>query len=244
MKKNTLSNYKAVILAGGKGTRLYPITREIPKPLLPINKKPIINYSIDLFYSQGIKDIAVLVNYNFREEFKWWKKRYYPKNKLKIVEEKKPLGTFGGIYLLKKWISNSYFFVTNGDELKEVNLKKMNDFCLKLKVPATIALTSIFDPQHYGVVICDKEGRVEKFLEKPKNPPSKYINSGLYLFSPEIFNYLPRRQTGKAGPRFLMVETYLFPMLTKERKLAGFKFRGRWIDCGTWRLYEKAFKRE
>ena len=70
-------NLKAVILAGGKGTRLYPITYEIPKPLLPVKKKPIINYLIDLFFNQGIKDITVLINKDFRKEFDWWKKRYY-----------------------------------------------------------------------------------------------------------------------------------------------------------------------
>ena len=90
-----------MILAGGKGTRLYPITREIPKPLLPVKRKPILNYLVELFYSFGIKDIAILINKDFREDFNWWKKRYYPKNKIKIVEEKKPLGTFGGLWLLK-----------------------------------------------------------------------------------------------------------------------------------------------
>jgi len=229
---------KAVILAGGKGTRLYPVTKEIPKPLLPVNRKPIINYLVDLFYSQGIKDIAVLISKDFREEFDWWQKRYYPKNKIKLVEETRPLGTFGGLCFLKDWLfplsagQANPFFLTNGDELKKIDLVKMADFHQKLKTPATIALVEVADPQHYGVVIC-KNGKVKQFLEKPENPPSKYINSGLYLLSPEIFNYHP-------GPKFLMIEKDIFPKLAKENKLAGFKFQGKWTDCGTWERYKKA----
>ena len=229
-----MKNIKAVILAGGLGTRLYPITYEIPKPLLPIKKKPIINYLVDLFFEQGIKEIAVLISENFEQDFIWWKKRYYPKKKIKFFKEKKPLGTLGGLYYLKKWISKSSFFFTNGDELKKIDLKKMKDFHQEKKVLATIALIKVKNPQDYGVVIC-KNGIVQKFLEKPKNPPTKYINSGLYIFSPGIFNY-------HLGPKFSMIETNLFPKLTKEKKLAGFKFNGKWTDCGTWQRYSNALK--
>jgi NDP-sugar pyrophosphorylase family protein len=232
--KINLSNYKAVILAGGAGTRLYPITKQFPKPLLPIKRKPILNYLIELFYSYSIKDIAILINHDFREDFDWWKKRYYPRNKIKIFEEKKPLGTFGGLWYLKKWISNNSFFLSNGDELKKIDLLKMAEFHQKIKPIGTIALVKVPNPQEYGVVLC-KKGLVQKFLEKPKSPPSKYINSGLYLLSSEIFNYHP-------GPKFLMTEKDIFPKLAKEKKLAGFKFKGRWMDTGTWERYSKAFR--
>ena len=234
MEKRNLSDYKAIILGGGKGTRLYPITKEIPKPLLPIKKKPIINYLIGLFYSQGIKEIAVLTSKDFREDFEWWKKRYFPKDNIKLVEESKPLGTFGGLCFLKDWLGKEPFFLTNGDELKEIDLSEMSKFHQLAETPATIALVEVPDPQYYGVVIC-KNGKVEEFLEKPENPTSNYISSGLYLLSSEIFNYHP-------GPQFSMIETDLFPKLAKEKKLAGFKFQGKWTDCGTWERYEKALR--
>ncbi|MCD6500930.1 nucleotidyltransferase family protein [bacterium] len=229
-----MKNIKAVILAGGLGTRLYPITYEIPKPLLPIRKKPIINYLVDLFLEQGIKEIAILINKGFEEDFNWWKKRYYPKKKIRFFKEKKPLGTLGGLYYLKKWISKSDFFLTNGDELKKIDLRKMRNFHQKKEMLATIALVKVKDPQDYGVVLC-KNGIVQEFLEKPGDPPTKYINSGLYIFSPGIFKYHP-------GPKFSMIETNLFPKLAKAHKLAGFKFRGKWTDCGTWGRYEHALK--
>ena len=229
-----MKNIKAVILAGGLGTRLYPITYEIPKPLLPIKKKPIINYLVDLFFEQGIKEIAVLISKDFEQDFIWWKKRYYPKKKIKFFKEKKPLGTLGGLSYLKKWISGNSFFLTNGDELKKINLKKMKDFHRKKEVLATIALVKVKNPQDYGVVIC-KNGIVQKFLEKPKNPPTKYINSGLYIFSPGIFDYHP-------GLKFSMIEINLFPKLAKKGELAGFKFNGKWMDTGTFSRYETAIK--
>lgn len=227
-------NLKAVILAGGKGTRLYPITYEIPKPLLSINKKPIINHLVDLFLAHDIKDVTVMISRDFQDEFSWWKKRYYPRNKITLFAEQKPLGTFGGLWHLKDKFKGD-FFLTNGDELKKIDLKKMFDFHQKREEPATIALVRVPNPQDYGVVITNR-GRVKEFLEKPKNPPSNYINSGLYLLNEEIFNYHP-------GPKFAMVEKDLFPKLAAEGKLAGFKFRGRWTDTGTWERYEAAVKK-
>jgi NDP-sugar pyrophosphorylase family protein len=201
---------------------------------LPVKRKPIINYLVDLFLQEGIGDIFVLISKDFREEFNWWKKRYYPKNKIQFVEESKPLGTFGGLWYLKNKLSSSPFFLTNGDELKKINLKEMIDFHQRNKISATIALVRVPNPQDYGVVLT-QSNLVFQFLEKPENPPSKYISSGLYVLSPEIFNYHP-------GPKFSMIETDLFPKLAKEGKLAGFKFNGRWMDCGTWERYEKALR--
>ena len=229
MKKN-----KAVILAGGKGTRLYPITYEIPKPLLPVGRKPIINHLVDLFLNQGIKDIAVLVNKEFKEEFEWWEKRHYPRHKILIQEEKEHLGTMGGLWNLKDWLSNGDFFLTNGDELKKIDLKRMTQFHQKKPVLGTIALVKVPNPQDYGVIV-SKNGIVQKFLEKPKNPPTNYISSGLYIFSPEIFKYHP-------GLKFCMIETDLFPKLAKEGKLGALKFQGKWMDCGDFRRYERALK--
>lgn len=227
---------KAVILAGGKGTRLYPITKEIPKPLLPVARKPILNYLVDLFLEYKIDKIALLINHQFKEEFEWWKKRYYPRSKIEFFDEKKPLGTFGGLYFLKDWIDGEHFFISNGDELKRIDLNQMINFHLSQKPVATLALVKVKDSHNYGVAVT-KRNLILDFIEKPVDPPSRYINSGLYLCSPEIFDYHP-------GPRFLMIEKHIFPKLAKQNKLAGFKFgKGKWMDCGTWQRYEQAIKK-
>ena len=230
----SLSNYKAVILAGGKGTRLYPVTFEIPKPLLPVGRKPILNYVVDLFLSQGVKDIAVLISQSFREDFDWWKKRYYPEHTITFFQEKEALGTFGGLSLAKDWIGDRHVFLINGDDLMDVNLSAMAEFHTRLNPMATIALVEVPNPQGYGVVVCESE-YVKEFIEKPENPPTNYISSGLYLLSPEIFTIHP-------GPTFTMIETDIFPKLAREKKLTGFQFQGRWIDTGTWERYQKAIE--
>lgn len=227
-----MAKYKAVILAGGKGTRLYPVTREIPKALLPVAKRPIINYLVDLFQRHYIEDIAILVNKTFLDDFTWWKKRYYPNASIKLFAEEKPLGTFGGLLLLKNWVGNSSFFLSNGDELKDIDLSKMINFYERHDYLAIIALVKVKNPRDYGVVICNSH-KIEAFVEKPKNPTSNYINSGLYLFSKDIFKLHP-------GLRFIMLEREIFPKLAKEGRLGAVKFKNRWFDCGTWERYEQA----
>lgn len=227
-----LTDYKAVVLAGGRGARLYPVTKEIPKPLLTIKKKPIINYSVDLFQKAGIKDIAVLINKSQRDDFDWWKRRYYPDSFITFGEENEFQGTFGGLVILKDWIKNNSFFMANGDDLKNIDLIKMAEFHKSQNLIATIALVKNENPSSFGVVEC-KSGRVVNFLEKPENPLTNLINAGLYLFSPEIFNY-------HSGDKFLMVEKDIFPILAKQSKLAGFESDGTCFDCGTWERYGQA----
>jgi len=225
---------KAVILAAGKGTRLHPVTLEIPKPLLPVNKAPIMNYLVELFYKCNIEEIIVSILSEYRDDFFWWKKRYYPEKNIKLISIKEPLGTWGGIVRMKDELGDSAFFVSNGDEIKELDLSKMLDFHKKQDVMATVALTKVENPQDYGVAVL-KGDLIKEFIEKPENPPSSYINSGLYFFEPEILDY---RKTLD----FSDVEKNIFPYLAKENKLGGFCFEGRWMDCGTWERYEYAIK--
>lgn len=227
--------HKAVILAGGKGTRLYPITKEIPKPLIPIGGEPIINYLVNLFFGKGnVGEIFILTPKAFSQEFIWWRNRHFPNKNIHFLEETEPLGTFGGLWYLQKHLSDDDFFMTNGDELKELDLSAMMDFHKQKKLAGTLALVQVPNPQDYGVVLCEN-GLVRSFLEKPENPPSNYISSGLYVLSPEIFGYHP-------GPKFSMIEKDLFPQLAQKEKLAGFQFQGDWFDCGTWERYEKALE--
>jgi NDP-sugar pyrophosphorylase family protein len=209
----------------------------MPKPLLPVGKKPMINYTVDLFSASGVKDIAILVNSDFKADFDWWLKRYYPSKKtlnIKIFAEKKPLGTFGGLWMLKNWIGKNSFFLANADNPTSLKLDKMAVFHKASNSLATIALTEVENSSEYGTVICGSD-LIKEFAEKSENALSKYINSGWYMFSPEIFKY-------HAGLKFSMVEKNIFPKLAKEGKLFGFKFKGKWIDCGTWERYQTAQK--
>ena len=228
---------KALILAGGKGTRLYPVTLETPKPLLTVRKKPIINYLVELFLEQGMHDIGVVISTDHKEDFAWLYKRWWNDYPIRFFEESEPMGTFGGIITAAHWLRDEpHFFVTNGDELKRVNLKAMRDFHEEHQGPATIALVEVEKPQDYGVAVME-ENRIKEFLEKPKKPLTKLVSSGLYLFTPEIFDYYDFSTFQPA-----MVEGYLFPKLAKEQKLYGFPYEGSWYDCGTFERWQRAIE--
>ncbi|MEM4756039.1 MAG: sugar phosphate nucleotidyltransferase, partial [Candidatus Woesearchaeota archaeon] len=211
---------KAVILAGGKGSRLYPITQEIPKPMLPVKGKPIIEHLIDFFKANGIKDIILSVG--FKKEVI---KDYFGSGaKLGIsityIEEDEPLGTAGPLVKAKHLLTET-FVVSNGDELKDFDLADMYLMHKQTNALATIALTQVENPEEYGAVLL-QGNKIVAFLEKSKkNIDTNLINSGLYLFEPEIFSYLTAK--GK-----LMFETDVFPVLAKQEKLYGYPFVGQW----------------
>lgn len=230
---------KAVILAGGLGTRLYPITYEIPKPLLTVKKKPIINHLIDLFRRHGVDEIAILASQNHRDDFLRWQylwQEELPQGHISIFFEDRPRGTFGGMHLVRDWLNDKRFIMTNGDELKDFDLKKLIDFHDEQKPIGTLALVAVPNPQEYGVPVLDGH-RIKEFLEKPRNPPSQFISSGLYVLEPAVFDYADFTREN------LMIENDIFPRLAKEGKLTGLKMEGaRWYDCGNLERWEKAIR--
>ena len=234
---------KAIILAGGKGTRLYPVTLETPKPLLTVNKKPIINYLIDMFRRHGVEEIAITVRESDFDDFSWWLRRW--QNDLggvwvNLIVEKEPMGTLGlWAHQLHTWTGNEPFFLTNGDELKDVNLSEMAARHASVGGLATIAAVEVPNPSEYGVIIFDGH-HIKEFLEKPKNPPTKFISSGLYILEPGIREAVADQV--KSGEKFLMIEKDLFPKLASQKKLAAYRSNGKWFDCGNLERWEKAIK--
>jgi len=228
---------KGFILAAGSGTRLYPLTLEIPKPLMPVGKTPILTYLVDLYLKNGVDDIKINIQRAHLEDFYKWKATYFPREKIELVIEPKPPGTFTPVVkkVNHKWFSEP-IVVSNGDELKELNLKKMINWHLKRKgAVTTVGLVRVKNPCAYGVAKINKD-RIAEFVEKTKNPPSPYINAGLYIMNPEIKKYYPQ------NAKFAMFETDLFPQLAKEGKLFGYKFEGKWQDVGTFERWEEAIK--
>ena len=229
---------KAIILAGGAGTRLRPVTYEIPKPLVPVKKKPILNHLIELFAKHGVSDIAVLASREHEEDFRRWQKAWHGEVPEVLVEyEDSPEGTFGGIRRLRGWIGDDHFLVSNGDELKDFDIISIIDFHKKEGAVGTLALVEVPDPHRYGVPTLPaghKSGRVIKMEEKPEHPSSNFVSAGFYVFSPEVFDYVPAKT-------FVMTELDISPRLAAEGKLAAMRMEGgRWYDCGTLERWEKA----
>jgi mannose-1-phosphate guanylyltransferase len=231
---------KAVILVGGEGTRLRPVTYEIPKPLVPVKKKPIINHLIELFARYGINDIALLASTDHKEDFaRWervWAEELPPTSKISTFYEEKPRGTFGGLFLLRDWLGDENFILSNGDELKDFDLHALIAAHTAAGSIGTIALAEVPNPNEYGVPIMEGD-RIVEFLEKPQNPPSNYNSSGLYVSHPSVFGYADATQ------EFIMIEKNIFPALANDGKLIGIKLENaRWYDCGTLERWEKAIK--
>lgn len=223
---------QAIILAGGKGTRLSPITKEIPKPLVPLQGKPLLEYSLDLFKKFGIKDIIISIGFKGEKI-----KEYFGDGKrfgvnITYLEEKDPLGTAGPLRLAKKIIKGP-FITCNADELKDIDLIDLFLFHKDNKAAATIALTSVEDTSRFGVAKI-AGNKILDFVEKPpkEEAPSNFINSGLYILEPEVINYVPEG--------FAMLEKDVFPKLAKEGKLFGYPFSGYWKPIGTFEQYEEA----
>lgn len=227
---------KGFILAAGEGTRLRPLTYEIPKPLIPVGRIPVINYLVGLYLKHGVDDIKINIQQKHLGDFYKWKNTYYPKEKIEFVVEKEPSGTFTPFAKKagKNWFCEP-IVVQNGDELKDLNLTEMIRWHKRNKALVTVGLVKVANPQSYGVARL-ASSHIAEFVEKPADPPSSYINSGLYVMSPAVVDYYPQKA------KFAMVETDLFPRLAKEGKLWGYKWQGKWQNVGTFEQWEIAIK--
>ncbi|MBL7054999.1 NTP transferase domain-containing protein [Candidatus Woesearchaeota archaeon] len=226
---------KAVLLVGGKGTRLRPLTYKLPKALLDVQGKTLVEHLLDLFKKYGIRDIILCVGH-MRDKIKEYlgDGSKFGVN-INYIEEENPLGTAGPLKLAKKYL-NSSFIASNGDELKDINIPRMFRLHKRKNALATIALTSVSDPTQYGVARLDGT-RILEFIEKPKlkEAPSNLINAGFYILEPEVIDLIP--------DGFSMLEKDVFPQLAKKGRLRGFLFHGQWFDIGNLERYEKAKKK-
>ncbi|MBI3035258.1 NTP transferase domain-containing protein [Candidatus Woesearchaeota archaeon] len=223
----------AVLLVGGRGTRLRPLTDKIPKALLEVQGKTITEHLFDLLKKYGIRDVALSVGY-LKDKIK----EHFGDGSglgmnIAYVEESEPLGTAGPLKLAKGFLKDS-FIVSNGDELKDINIPRMFRLHKRKNALATIALTTVDDPSHYGVAKLDGS-RIMEFVEKPANPPSNLINAGFYIIEPEVIGMIP--------DGFSMLEKDIFPKLARMGRLRGFPFAGQWFDIGNIERYKIAEKK-
>lgn len=218
----------AVILIGGEGTRLRPLTVTTPKPLLPLLNRPALAYQIDLLKAHGIRDIVLCVGYlsQLSERTLGMGRRWGVR--LRYVRETTPLGTGGAIKNAEPYVDDTTL-IFNGDILTTLDLTALLSFHRRKKASVTIALHRVADPTAYGLVEMAKSGRIRRFLEKPSREEAfcHTINAGTYVFEPEVFPWIPPGIN-------VSVERGLFPRLLKLGKpLYGFLHRGLWLDIGT-----------
>ena len=221
---------EAIILAGGFGTRLRPLTYTRAKSLLPIMNKPMIAHLIETL-PEEVDKVILAVNYRKNQIEEYFKDNDYGK-KIIVNDEPTPLGTGGAAKFAEEHITDR-FFVLNSDIICSLNLKEMIDFHKKNDAVGTISLWPVENVEEFGVADVKNDGNIIGFVEKPKkeDAPSDLINAGAYLLEPEVLDYI---ETG----RLVSMEKEIFPQIIEDtKKFYGFKFPGYWMDIGRIKSY-------
>jgi len=224
-----VTQLKALILAGGFATRLRPLSCSRPKTLFPIVNKPLIEWTFERLFNNGVEEAILAVNALTQFYFKQQRPhRYGLKIKFSIDPPKMPLGTAGPVKKAEKLFGHDEpFIVLNGDIFADLSYRELLDTHIKTKALATIALCKVEDPSRYGVAEIANGNCIKRFIEKPPKDkaPSNQINAGVYILSPKVFEYIPR---GKP----VSMEREVFPKLAEEGKLYGHLVNGLWMDIG------------
>jgi mannose-1-phosphate guanylyltransferase len=218
---------KAIILVGGEGTRLRPLTYSVVKPMVPVANRPFIEHVILKLAAHGINDIVLAMGYKPDSIFAYFKDGIGPGIKLTYSLEKTPLGTAGAVKNAGGNVKDT-FFVLNGDTFSDIDYTEMLDLHRRNRAGATIALSHVDDPTRFGVVETDENGRVRAFIEKPawENVTSHWINAGVYILEPSVLDCIPDGQ-------FFMFEKGVFPpMLEKGERVFACQSKAYWIDMG------------
>ncbi|MGE5361980.1 MAG: sugar phosphate nucleotidyltransferase [Bacteroidales bacterium] len=220
---------KAILLAGGKGTRLRPLTIHTPKPIVPIFGRPFLRYQIDLLHQvPEIDEVILSLNYQPRRIEEMFGDGKELGIKLSYVVEPQPLGTAGAVKYANKSLDEPVV-VFNGDILTEIDLPAVLALHRERKAQATIVLTPVANPSAYGLVETDPEGNVRRFLEKPKAEEitCDTINAGIYVLEPGTFDRIPKDTAWS-------IERSFFPSLVERHEtFVAYIDRGYWIDIGT-----------
>ena len=220
-----------ILLVGGRGTRLSPITSQIPKPMLPIAGKPVTEHQIVAAQKAGVTTLVLATSYlsevftpYFGDGSKWG-------IDLRYAVEKEPLGTGGAIAHAAQYLdhgpSDEPVVIFNGDVLSGHDLAAQIAFHQSKNADVTLHLIQVEDARAFGCVPTDSDGRVQAFLEKMENPVTNWINAGCYVFSREVIDSIPQ---GKV----VSVERETFPSLIEDKRdVYGYKEAAYWLDIGT-----------
>ncbi len=224
---------QAVIMAGGFGTRLRPLTSIIPKPMVPVANKPMMEHVVRLLKSANIEDLVVMLFYQHEFITSYFGDGSKFGVKIKYLLPTGDLGTAGCVRFAKEYIKEENFMVISADIITDFDLKKFINFHIEKKSLATIALTSVENPLSYGIVIYDDNYRINRFLEKPTwgEVFSDKVNTGIYMFHKRIFDYIPENIPYDFSKD-------LFPeLLQKNEPIYACVLDGYWKDVGTLQEY-------
>jgi dTDP-glucose pyrophosphorylase len=222
-----------VIMAGGKGTRLEPFTNILPKPLIPINEKPVIEHIIEKFVENKVSNFFITINYKSKI-LKAFFQEMRPEFKLSFIDEPKPLGTAGGLSLLVDKIKKP-FLVTNCDTIININLDDLMHFHITNGNDITLVASSKEHIIPYGTCKINKKGNLQRLIEKPKF--DFFVNVGLYVLNPKVIKLIPKNKTYN-------ITNLIQSAKSKKKQIGIYPIDDEsWIDVGQWSEYHKAIDR-
>ncbi|EGD81662.1 GDP-D-mannose pyrophosphorylase [Salpingoeca rosetta] len=226
-QRQRTTTMKALILVGGFGTRLRPLTLSLPKPLVPFANKPMVMHQVEALKEAGVDHVVLAVNY--RAEIMEDEMRQHAERlgiQITISQEKEPLGTAGPLKLAESILRDGEpFFVLNSDVICNFPFTDLIAFHKNHGCEGTILVTKVEEPSKYGVVVSDQEtGRIQRFVEKPQVFVGNRINAGLYIFNPEILDRIELRPTS--------IEQEIFPAMAAANNLYAMDLPGFWMDVG------------
>lgn len=227
---------KAVILSGGKGTRLKPLTDHTPKPMLLINDKPHLEYVIKLLQGHGITDIVFSTGYLHSQIVDHFGDGSEFGVSIQYKEDGEiPLGTAGAIRNCEELLDDEDFLVFNGDILTNIDLTSMIEEHKANRCSITIALTTVDDASQYGLAIRDSRGTIQKFIEKPVANllMPKLVNAGVYIVKKEVLSMMMK-------DKYIMFETDVFPYYAGNDMYGFVAYGSYWLDIGTHERYKQA----
>ncbi len=225
---------KCIILAGGKGTRISELTKEIPKPMIKVAGKPILYHIMKHYSKHGFNEFILAVGYKKNIIYNYFKRKKFPNWKVSIVDTGQKTMTGGRLKRLKKFVDGETFMLTYGDGISDVNLKKLLNFHKKNNKIST--LTSVRPPARFGAIKISG-AKVTYFKEKSKLDEG-WINGGFFVFEPEIFKYIKDDKT--------YLEREPLQQISKKGQLLAYKHKGFWQCMDTLRdknLMEKELKK-
>ena len=227
---------RAVVLVGGFGTRLRPLTLTTPKPMLPVGHVPIIERLVDNLALGGVTDVTLALGFKAEPFIEAFPTGECNGVALHYAVEPEPLDTAGAIRFAADFSGiDDTFVVANGDVLTDLDIGALVEFHRQRSAEATIHLIGVEDPSSFGVVVTDADGRVERFIEKPPpgTAPSNQINGGTYVLEPSVLRRIP------AG-RKVSIERVTFPEVAAGGRLFAMVTDDYWIDAGNPVLYLQA----
>jgi D-glycero-alpha-D-manno-heptose 1-phosphate guanylyltransferase len=223
---------KAILLAGGKGTRLQSVISNLPKPMAPVAGKPFLEYLLLQLKSFDVHDIILSVGYKKDSIISFFSNGSKWDINITYVPENVPLGTGGAIQEALRFIDDEYILVLNGDSYINVDITQYIHWHFQKRCKASIVITKMDDTSRYGTVELDREDRINNFIEKEKSKEPGWINAGVYLFHRSVFQ-------NKSPLKFCSLEKEILPNLI-EKGLYGHRCRGAFIDIGIPESFNRA----